>query len=75
MIGAAWRSRLGMHGVTPMALMVFQCVGAMSGNPITVKLFWLSMAYAVAAAVPIVRGASQRPVPAPAPVSVPLVSA
>ena len=56
-VRAGWRARLGLHGVTPIALLVLHGVGAMSGNPITVKLFWLTMAYAVAAAVPIVRQA------------------
>lgn len=70
MIAAAWRARLGLHGITPMALMVFNCVGAMSGNPITVKLFWLSMAYAVAAAVPIVSQVARRPTPTSLPVPV-----
>jgi len=54
-VRAGWRARLGLHGVTPIALLVLHGVGAMSGNPITVKLFWLTLAYAVAAAVPIVR--------------------
>jgi hypothetical protein len=32
-------------------------VGAMSGNPITSKLFWLVCAYCLGAAVPLVRQA------------------
>jgi len=60
---AGWRARFGMHGVTPIALLVLNVAGAMSGNPITNKLFWLTMAFAVAAAVPIVQQvrASARP--------------
>jgi hypothetical protein len=73
-VRAAWRARLGLHGVTPIALLVLNGVGAMSGNPITVKLFWLTLAYAVAAAVPIVR---ESPAPATAPLrsSLPMVRA
>src|ERR1041384_332054 len=33
-VRAAWRARLGLHGVTPIALLVLNGVGAMSGNPI-----------------------------------------
>ena len=58
-VRAGWRGRLGIHGITPMALLVMNGVGAMSGNPITIKLFWLTMAYAVASAVPITRQARQ----------------
>jgi len=56
-VRAGWRARHGFHGVTPIALLVLNGAGAMSGNPITIKLFWLTMAFAVAAAVPIVRRA------------------
>jgi O-antigen ligase len=56
-VRAGWRARLGVHGITPVALLVLAGAGAMSGNPITNKLFWLTMAFAVAAAVPIVRQA------------------
>lgn len=52
---AAWRARLGPHGITPMALWLMSAIGAMSGNPITNKLFWLVAAYAVAAALPIAK--------------------
>jgi len=59
----AWRARLGPHGVAPAALLAMHLVGAMSGNPISSKLFWLIGAYCLAAAVPIVRQApaSARP--------------
>jgi O-antigen ligase len=54
MVRAGWRARHGPHGITPIALLAASALGAMSGNPITSKLFWLVLAYSVAAAVPIV---------------------
>ena len=62
-VRAAWRARLGPHGITPLVLLVLNFAGAMSGNPMLMRLFWLALAYAVAAAVPIVRQAraSSRP--------------
>jgi len=69
MTWAGWRARHGPHGITPTALLVFSVLGAMSGNPITNKQFWFILAYAVAAAVPIVF--EQRDT-APAPLAAPL---
>jgi len=62
-VRAGWRARFGLYGILPIALLVLNGSGAMSGNPITNKLFWLTMAFAVAAAMPIVRQAraSARP--------------
>jgi O-antigen ligase len=59
MVRAGWQARHGPHGITPIALLVFQGLGAMSGNPITNKQFWFVLAFAVAAAVPIVWPAGQ----------------
>ena len=69
MVSAGWRARHGPHGITPMALLVFSVLGAMSGNPITNKQFWFILGFAVAAAVPIV---FERRDPAPAPLAPPL---
>jgi O-antigen ligase len=49
-VRGAWRARHGPHGITPVALLAVHALGAMSGNPISTKLFWLVLAYAVAAA-------------------------
>jgi len=74
MVRAGWRARHGPHGITPMALLVFSVLGAMSGNPITSKQFWFILAFAVGAAVPIVLE-RRAPAPAPLPPSLPLVRA
>jgi O-antigen ligase len=71
-VRAGWRARFGPHGITPIALLVLNGAGAMSGNPITNKLFWLTMAYAVAAAVPLVRQARAAARPARSTVPAPL---
>jgi O-antigen ligase len=73
-VRAAWRARHGLHGITPIALLVLAGAGAMSGNPITNKLFWLTMAYAVAAAVPLVRQA-RAPLRSTSTLPLPLASA
>jgi O-antigen ligase len=76
MVGAGWRARHGPHGITPMALLVFSVLGAMSGNPITNKQFWFILGFAVAAAVPIVLEERARaPVPLTPTPSLPLVRA
>lgn len=74
MVGAGWRARHGPHGITPMALLVFSVLGAMSGNPITNKQFWFILGFAVAAAVPIVLEERAR-APVPLTPSLPLVRA
>jgi O-antigen ligase len=56
-VRGAWRARRGFHGIAPAALLAMHLVGAMSGNPITSKLFWLVCAYCLGAAVPLVRQA------------------
>jgi O-antigen ligase len=66
MVRGGWRGRLGPHGITPLALLALHAVGAMSGNPITNKLFWLVLGFAVASAVPIERLA-RTPLQAPPP--------
>jgi O-antigen ligase len=73
-VRAAWRARHGLHGITPIALLVLAGAGAMSGNPITNTLFWLTMAYAVAAAVPLVRQA-RAPLRSTSTLPLPLASA
>ena len=63
----AWRSRHGLHGITPVALLGVHFFGAMSGNPISTKLFWLVLAYAVAAAAEPVVAAAAEPTGVPSP--------
>lgn len=53
-VRAGWRARRGGHGITAVALLAMHFLGAMSGNPITSKMFWLVLAYAVAAEAEIV---------------------
>ena len=70
-VRGAWRARSGLHGITPLALLASHLIGAMSGNPITSKQFWLVCAYAIAAAtaariVPAPKTASQALRAAPA---------
>lgn len=45
---AAWRARASPEGVLPLALMACVMMGNMSGNWISSKLLWLTLAYAVA---------------------------
>ena len=51
---AVGRARRGGHGITAVALLAMHFLGAMSGNPISSKMFWLVLAYAVAAEAEIV---------------------
>jgi O-antigen ligase len=45
---AAWRARSGRESVLPLALMACVMMGNMSGNWMSSKLLWLTLAYAVA---------------------------
>lgn len=46
---AAWRSRTGMLGPAPFAMLVAALMGCMSGTWIAGRVFWFSMAVAIAA--------------------------
>ncbi len=47
-VRAAWRARYGARGTVPLALAGVVFMGNMSGNRIDFKLFWLTLAYALA---------------------------
>jgi len=64
-VAAAWRARRGEHGMLATALLLEQLAGAISGNPISSKMFWLVLAYGLAAGERA-RAASAAPAPAPA---------
>jgi O-antigen ligase len=49
-IRAAWRARVGPHGMLPLALVMGMLVANMSGNHLGSRLFWFVLAYAVASA-------------------------
>jgi O-antigen ligase len=49
-IVAAWRAREGPHGVVPISLVTAFLIANQSGNHLSFKPFWFSLAFAVAAA-------------------------
>ena len=49
---AAWSARRGPHGMLPVALMLTLLLANLSGNHIAFKIFWLVMAFSLAAAAP-----------------------
>jgi len=58
---AAWQARRGPHGTLPLALLVALLASNMSGNRIGAKLFWLVLAYPVAAVAATRARAEPRP--------------
>jgi O-antigen ligase len=60
-VWGAWRARRGNHGILPFAMAVALLMGNMSGNYIGLKLFWLVLAWGVAAGT---LAAAPRPAPA-----------